>query len=161
MATLIGQPFDWASLAQYKIGGRFLDGYPPDRMTFYSPREDCHSVLKAVLGSAQRSIVGNVYGFDDPDLNDIIVQAVTAEHCFVQLSLDKTQAAGVHERALLSALLDLRGTPGFSLAIGTSSKHAISHLKVCIVDGTYLITGSTNWSRSGEQQQDNELSISR
>ena len=51
---------------------------------------------------------------------------------------------------------------GNSIAIGTSSvKSAISHLKICIVDGVYTVKGSTNWSLRGEQQQDNELTLSR
>jgi phosphatidylserine/phosphatidylglycerophosphate/cardiolipin synthase-like enzyme len=51
---------------------------------------------------------------------------------------------------------------GNSIAIGTSSVHnAISHLKIVIVDGVFTVKGSTNWSLSGEQRQDNELTLSR
>src|SRR5690242_13131111 len=50
---------------------------------------------------------------------------------------------------------------GTRFAIGTSSAHAISHLKILIVDGVYTVRGSTNWSLSGEEQQDNELTLSR
>lgn len=39
--------------------------------------------------------------------------------------------------------------------------NAISHLKVVIVDGVYTVKGSANWSLPGEQQQDNELTLSR
>ena len=30
-----------------------------------------------------------------------------------------------------------------------------------IVDGVYTVKGSTNWSPSGEQEQDNEVTLSR
>jgi phosphatidylserine/phosphatidylglycerophosphate/cardiolipin synthase-like enzyme len=153
-------PFVWEELGQYKAEGTFLDGYPDDERTFFSPRDNVHGLLVALLGNAQHSIVVNMFGYDDDELNSIIQSKLGDEKIFVQMSLDRSQASGVHEKQILAKW----GNDAFgnSIAIGTSSVHnAISHLKIVIVDGVYTVKGSTNWSLSGEQQQDNELSLNR
>jgi phosphatidylserine/phosphatidylglycerophosphate/cardiolipin synthase-like enzyme len=153
-------PFAWDNLAIYKAEGRFLDGYPDDQRTFFSPRDNVHGLLVALLGSAQHSIVVNMFGYDDDELNKIIQAKLADEHVYVQMSLDRSQASGVHEKAILAQWNN--DAFGNSIAIGTSSVHnAISHLKIVIVDGVYTVKGSTNWSLSGEQEQDNELTLSR
>jgi phosphatidylserine/phosphatidylglycerophosphate/cardiolipin synthase-like enzyme len=152
--------FAWDDLAKYKAEGRFLDGYPDDLRTFFAPRDDIHGLLVVLLGSAQHSIVVNMFGYDDDELNQIIQAKLADEHVYVQMSLDRSQAAGRHEKEILAKWAN--DAFGNSIAIGTSSVHnAISHLKIVIVDGVYTIKGSTNWSLSGEQQQDNELTLSR
>jgi phosphatidylserine/phosphatidylglycerophosphate/cardiolipin synthase-like enzyme len=152
--------FAWDELVKYKTEGRFLDGYPDDQRTFFSPRDDVHGLLVALLGSAQHSIVVNMFGYDDDELNKIIQAKLADEHVYVQMSLDRSQAGGVHEKQILARWNN--DAFGNSIAIGTSSVHnAISHLKVVIIDGVYTVKGSTNWSLSGEQQQDNELTLSR
>lgn len=114
-------------------------------------------MLRSLLASTQKSIVLNMYGYDDADLNDIILEKLEDEQVFVQMSLDKTQAAGKKEQSLLAKWRhDLVGN---SIAIGRSSKGAISHMKILIVDGIYTVRGSTNWSLGGEEDQDNELTI--
>jgi len=149
--------FDWDQLGQFKAGGRFLDGYPEDVRTFFSPVDQVHEVLVSLLSSTQKSIVLNMYGYDDEELNKIILDKLENDRVYVQMSLDKSQAGGKHERELLKSWKnDLIGN---SIAIGKSSKGAISHLKILIVDGVYTVRGSTNWSLGGEQDQDNELTI--
>jgi phosphatidylserine/phosphatidylglycerophosphate/cardiolipin synthase-like enzyme len=150
-------PFDWDDLGRYKATGRFLDGYPEDVRTFFSPVDNVHDLLSSLLASTQKSIVLNMYGYDDDDLNEIIMSKLTSEHVYVQMSLDKSQAAGVHERQLLAQWNN--NLIGNSIAIGQSTKGAISHMKIVIIDGVYTVRGSTNWSLSGEQKQDNELTV--
>jgi phosphatidylserine/phosphatidylglycerophosphate/cardiolipin synthase-like enzyme len=152
--------FVWDNLAQYKAEGRFLDGYPDDQRTFFSPRDNVHGLLVALLSSAQHSIVVNMFGYDDDELNKIIQTKLADANVYVQMSLDRSQSTGAHEKQILATWNN--NAFGNSIAIGTSSVHnAISHLKIVIVDGVYTVKGSTNWSLSGEEQQDNELSLSR
>ena len=153
-------PFAWENLATYKAEGRFLDGYPDDQRTFFAPRDNVHGLLAALLSGAHHSIVVNMFGYDDDALNTIIQDKLADEKIYVQMSLDRSQSTGAHEKEILAKWAN--DAFGNSIAIGTSSVHnAISHLKIVIVDGVYTVKGSTNWSLSGEQQQDNELTLSR
>lgn len=148
--------FDWSSLDGFGID---FTGWPDDVRSFFSPRDTCLPlVLEQLIGSATDSVKVNMYGFDDDKL-DAILHSKAGEpgFCF-QMSLDKSQAGGVHEKALVAEWASSLGT---TVAVGHSIKSAISHLKVCIVDGLYVISGSTNWSTSGETAQDNELVIHR
>lgn len=153
-----GQPFSWEGLDKFKRDGRFIAHYPPNLKSFYSPDDDVHGLLQSLLASAQQSIVLNMFGYDDTDLDDIIKSKLVNEHIYVQMSLDRSQSKSAKtERQILAAWKNEYF--GNSIAIGTSSKHAISHLKMVIVDGIYTVKGSTNWSLGGEQKQDNELTV--
>ena len=153
-----GQPFSWDDLDRFKRNGRFIAHYPQNVKSFFSPDDDIHGVLGSLLSSAEQSVVLNMFGYDDTDLDAIIKAKLENEHVYVQMSLDRSQSkSGKTERQILAAWDNEYF--GNSIAIGTSSKHAISHLKMVIVDGIYTVKGSTNWSLGGEQKQDNELTV--
>jgi phosphatidylserine/phosphatidylglycerophosphate/cardiolipin synthase-like enzyme len=137
----------------------FVPGYPDKARTFYSPVDQVHEALKALLTSATKSIVVSMYGYDDDELDSIIRSALKSEKVFVQMSLDKSQAAGKHEKEILQKWHN--DGVGNSIAIGRSEHNAIMHLKMVIVDGLDVVTGSTNWSKSGEADQDNQLTVIR
>lgn len=151
-------PFE--ELGKFKAGGKFPHGYSPDVLTFFSPRDPyLHIVIIWTLLQVNHSLAVNMFGFDDEQAAAIIRLHTRTPMVAVTLSLDSTQASGKHEAEILkkfnSKLI------GNSIAIGQSSQHAISHNKLLVVDGQYLISGSTNWSYSGETLQDNQLTLSR
>jgi phosphatidylserine/phosphatidylglycerophosphate/cardiolipin synthase-like enzyme len=139
-----------------KTGG-FAAGYPLNVRNFYSPVDDVHGVLVALVASATRSLAIGMYGFDDPELADIIKAKLADPTIVVQLTFDSSQAGGVHEREILAH----EAYPAASVAVGRSEKSQIMHLKEVVIDGLDVVTGSTNWSASGEGLQDNALVVIR
>ena len=151
--------FDWGQLGKYKQLGRMPDSYPQMLGTFWSGQDKVHALIVDLLKYASESVVLNMFGYDLDDADAVIRAKMLDPHIYVQMSLDSTQAGGVHEREILARWP--AKAIGTSIAIGQSVHHAISHLKVCVVDGLYVITGSTNWSLSGTDKQDNQLLLIR
>lgn len=134
-------------------------GYPATMRTFYSPEDYVPQVLQSVISSVSKSIVVAMYGYDDDVLAAMLDTALKNPSIYVQITLDQSQAGGVHEKTLLAKYAN--DITGNSVAIGKSEKGAIMHRKMVIVDGLWRVSGSTNWSTSGETLQDNELTIIR
>lgn len=131
-------------------------GYPVNQLSFWSPVDDVHGALADIIGAARQSIVIAMYGYDDDEL-DAVIDKLSDEGVYVSLTLDSSQAGGKHEAALLAA----SKLPTNSIVIGHSEKDAIMHLKVAVVDGLDTVSGSTNWSASGEDKQDNVMTVTR
>lgn len=148
---------DWTLLANH-ARNPFPDQWNENEYVFFAPVDDLHGVLKDVISSATHRVSLNMYGYDDDEIDAILHSKAVSPQIAFMMNLDKVQSKGKHEAALL---LPWATSIGTSIAVGTSVKRAISHLKVCVIDGLYVISGSTNWSLSGEDKQDNELTVTR
>ncbi len=145
------QTFGLHDLAQYTCEKSFTPGSSKDFKLFYVGRDDVHLVLKHVLSRVSVSLYLNMFGYDDDELNEIVMGIVHNPNITCVITLDKSQAGGVHERRLLDS--DAAKDPvAFSthFVIGQSSTHQISHTKGFVADGKVGGEGSTNWSTSGE-----------
>jgi len=145
-------------LDQFKKFGSFGPSYPPMVRRFFSPDDDVHGALMMAISNPQLSVFSAMFGYDDEEVNNKFLEFASNPKIPFVLCLDKTQAAGVHEKKLIALFptADL----GNSLVIGKSRVHSqISHTKLIVIDGIITIGGSTNLSVSGENQQNNEMII--
>jgi hypothetical protein len=145
---------DLDQFKQYKCVDQ---NYQTDTRRFYSPWDDVHGVIMAMLGEVRTSMVLSMFGFTDTEAAERIDVFLKNPNIYNQITLDSTQFGGKTEHELLMQYRN--DATGNSVAIGRSEKGAIIHRKMMIVNGIWLVTGSTNWSLGGEQKQDNELTV--
>jgi hypothetical protein len=139
-----------AAFGLFTPEGYLTPGYG-DHYLFMVGRDDVHGILLALLTHETMGLKFNMFGYDDETLNAAILTLMANPNVAVQASLDRSQAGGVHERAILAS--NLKDDPDFynSFVILQSATHQISHTKggVLIAQGL-AFEGSTNWSASGE-----------
>ena len=132
-------------------------GYPLNVRHLFAPVDQVHGALVSLCQAASVSLAAAMYGWDDDQIDALFRSKLENEKVPVTLALDKTQAAGKHEKAILAKWQpDLIGNV---VVIGQSSKHAISHDKMIVLDGQITVCGSTNLSDSGESKQNNECIV--
>lgn len=143
--------FDLLDLEQYTKERAYSKSASKDFHLFYTGRDDVHEILKHVLSRVTTSLYLNMFGFDDDELNDILMKKAMDPSITMFITLDKSQAGGVHERKILEADRE-KDLAAFNthFVIGNSLTHQISHTKGFVADGIVGGEGSTNWSTSGE-----------
>jgi hypothetical protein len=145
------QTFTLADLAQYTKEKTYSNDASKDVHLFFVGRDDVHDLLKYILSRVSISLYLNMFGFDDDELNNIVMRQALDPTITMLITLDQSQAGGVHEKALIEA------DQKYNLAafnthfvIGQSATHQITHTKGFVADGKVACEGSTNWSASGE-----------
>jgi hypothetical protein len=145
------QTFTLAELAQFTKEKVFSNDASKDVHLFFVGRDDVHEILKYILSRVSISLYLNMFGFDDDELNNIIMQQALDPTITMLITLDQSQAGGVHEKALLEADQKYNlAAYNTHFVIGQSLTHQISHTKGFVADGKVACEGSTNWSSSGE-----------
>ena len=143
-----------ALVAEYTVQGK--SGSAPtgfgDTYTFYVGTDDCHSILKLLISQETNMLKMNMFGYDDEELDATILSLIQDKSVHCQITLDRSQAGGVHEKVILTqdqAALGEEFSNSFS--IGQSATHQISHTKGGVLVGQGIgWEGSMNWSASGE-----------
>ena len=144
------QAFTLQDLAQYTPEKAFAPDASRDFKLFFVGRDDVHDILKHILSRVTTSLYLNMFGYDDAELNDILMAHAQNPAITMLITLDKSQAGGVHEARLLAADRDKLASFGTHFVVGQSATHRITHTKGFVADGRVASEGSTNWSTDGE-----------
>ena len=145
------QHFTLDELAIYTAEQAFGPTASPDFRVFYVGRDDVHGVLMHLFTRVSLSVKMNMFGYDDEELNNVLMGLVLNPSVLVQVTLDRSQASVPHEQAILSSD-KAQDAAGFAndFVVGESSTGQISHTKGGVLDGIVAFEGSTNWSSAGE-----------
>jgi hypothetical protein len=145
------QTFNLLDLQQYTREKAYSTTASQDFHLFYVGRDDVHDILKHVLSRVSISLYLNMFGFDDQELNDILMAKAEDPQITMLVTLDRSQAAGLKEKGILDTdkVKDLTAF-NTHFVIGESATHQLSHTKGFVADSKVGGEGSTNWSASGE-----------
>jgi hypothetical protein len=145
------QTFTLTELEQFTKEGRYSPDASKDFHLFYAGRDDLHDILKYLLSRVSTSLYLNMFGYDDDKLNAECLRCARDPTITTVITLDKSQAGSVHEKAILASDV-AKDAAAFNahFAIGQSATGQISHTKGGVLDGKVGFEGSTNWSASGE-----------
>src|SRR5580704_14277264 len=124
------QRFALEYLAPFTKEGIFAKGASRDFHLFYVGRDDVHGILKYLLSRATLSLYLNMFGYDDEELNAECMRCASDPSVTTVITLDKSQAGGAHERAILRS--DHAKDPvafNTHVVIGQSATHRITHTK--------------------------------
>ncbi len=116
----------------------------------FSKVQDCASLIVSLIDGASRSVYVMMYSFTSDEIANALIRAKN-RGVEVKVVIESQQAniSGSEYGRLLSAGVDVRldGNP------------RLMHHKVAIIDGILVVTGSYNWSRAAEQDNDENLII--
>lgn len=150
-ATQSLQTFNLLDLQQFTYEKTYSTNASKDLHLFYVGRDDVHNILKYILSRVTVSLYLNMFGYDDKELNDILMAKALDPKITMLITLDKSQT-GTKTEATLIAADKANNLSAFNthFVVGNSSTGQISHTKGFVADGRVAAEGSTNWSISGE-----------
>lgn len=123
----------------------------------FSPAENLEQLDLAALGSAKQSVHLSMYAFTDLRLAHELIDRAR-QGVIVRIYRDGEQFEQEQERSSrygwVTPTMLFHGHPNIHIRVKPSSRRFIQHLKAYCVDEKLLRDGSANFSRSGEEWED-------
>ncbi len=121
---------------------------PTSIQVCFSPYGNCSQVIEQTIENAQQSILVQAYQFTSPPIADALVRAYN-RGVTVKLLVDRSQYQA--PKTQICRLIAV-GIP-----VGIDKVPGIAHNKVMVIDDTYVLTGSFNWTVAAEKRNAENL----
>jgi phosphatidylserine/phosphatidylglycerophosphate/cardiolipin synthase-like enzyme len=146
---LTALPADFAGSAGTASVGAQADPRSGETVDCYFPRagQDAQAELIRVIRSADSTLDMAIYSFTDTDVADAVV-ACSRRGVAVRVISDKTQSGNEYQKKVLARLKKEK------IPVKVDSHSGIMHLKVTIADGKTATTGSYNYTKSADEEND-------
>lgn len=117
---------------------------------YFTPEDDCVGRIRGLLKSAQRTADICVFTITDDRVSDAILDA-HKRNVAVRIVTDDDKAGDP------GSDVNRLGRQGIAVRVDYSPYHM--HHKFAIVDGTKLLTGSYNWTRTASKENEENFLI--
>ena len=150
-----------SQLASYRI-----EAAPPGQIVsenHLAPAEDLEQIDVDRLEGAQKSVDIAMYAFTDRRLADELLR-LARRGVSIRIYRDGEQYEQEQRNARhygdQTSSEEFRGERNIQVRVKAASRRDLMHLKAYAIDARLLRDGSANWSRAGEQTQDNNARFS-
>ena len=125
-----------------------------DSVEWYWPQRDqnCPAVLVNLYNSSTKRLDIAIYSLTYPSIVQAIKDA-KSRGVLVRVLSDKTQSAGATQKQAINNLL------GVGIPVKINKHSGLMHLKVSIIDDKILTTGSFNYSKNAQENNDEVLVV--
>lgn len=123
----------------------------PTITVYFSPEDDVSAQLVRLIGTAKEQINVAIFGFTDEAIAQALIEA-KQRGVAVQVYRDKLQSKEKNQTRINKLLTDNK------IPLKIKQSGLLMHMKMLLIDGKDVITGSYNWSE-GAKKQDNDLIV--
>ena len=122
----------------------------PDIKVYFSPHGGCTEAVVRAVNGAHKQVLVEAYSFTSEQIAMALIEA-EKRGVDVEVILDKSQEQA---RGTEADVISENGIPTY-----IDSAYRIAHDKVMIIDGTRVITGSFNFTKSAEDYNAENLLV--
>ncbi len=116
----------------------------------FSPGGGCSNLLIKLIDGAKESVYVMIFSFTLDDVAEALIRAAArGVDVKVVIEANNAYSRGSEYQRLRSAGVDVR----------LDSNPYLMHHKVAIIDGYIVVTGSMNWSFSGDRRNDENMVV--